>query len=464
MPAPVTRTRDELPTRTPGRGTEARDNVYRGPAVSPRTRTDDAAPRPYPGTVRSPVAPTQRTPANTGNREPGVRPRPSEARPGRYAPRDGVPRTNTNAVPPRGRSPESATSNVRAPAAAADATPRLVPRSTSPRLTVPRSATTSGASLVSGLRAPARAYDHGSHYGHRDSCRRVFWNTWWDPCRYDSWSSWSWYGGCSTFGWSFSFWHPWHWYRTRYWNSCYFDTWWYLRSRPTCASTNYWWYPSSTYCPTYLYVPGSSVVYVEREPAPAPAETEVVVAGTGVVDRGSIARVVDTPDSAAARAESTETLAKKYVELGDFYFEAGRFTDAADAYSRARSYSPDNASIHFALADASFATGDYHFAAFLIAEAVRLQPSIVSAEIDRRVYYGDPKLFEQQMDELNRYVETKPYDAQAQLVLGYNLRFSGKPVAAGAAFRRVLQVSPENRAAAAFLAALEPAGSEATIR
>ncbi|MBL8750422.1 MAG: tetratricopeptide repeat protein [Planctomycetes bacterium] len=319
---------------------------------------------------------------------------------------------------------------------------------------------------MSGLRTTARAYDYGSHYGHRDSCRRVFWNTWWDPCRYDAFSNWSWYGGCSTFGWSLSFWHPWYWYRTHYWNSCYFDTWWYLRSRPTCVSTNYWWYPSSTYCPTYLYVPSSSVVYVEREPSPAPvsAEPEVVVAGSGVGDGGSIARVVETPDTAAARAETTETLAKKYVELGDFYFEAGRFADAADAYSRARSYSPDNASIHFALADASFATGDYHFAAFLIGEAVRLQPSIVSAEIDRRVYYGDPKLFEQQMDELNRYVEAKPYDAQAQLVLGYNLRFSGRPVAAAAAFRRVLQVSPENRAAAAFLAALEPAGSEATIR
>jgi hypothetical protein len=53
-----------------------------------------------------------------------------------------------------------------------------------------------------------------------------------------------------------------------------------------------------------------------------------------------------------------------------------------------------------------------------------------------------------------RYVEEKPYDAMAHLVLGYNLKFSGKPKDAAKAFQRVLEIDPASRAARLFLDAL----------
>ena len=195
-------------------------------------------------------------------------------------------------------------------------------------------------------------------------------------------------------------------------------------------------------------------------PSEAPAQGEPI-AGGGSVSSGQPSEV---KSGEVKNNEATpESLARKYVELGDYYFKAGRFGEAVDAYSKARSYAPDDASVHFVLADAVFATGDYHFAAFLIAEALRLDPSLASAETDKRLFYGDPKVFDAQMEALDRYLDIKPYDAQAHLVRGYNLRFSDKKEAAIAAFRRVLEIA-DTRAAQIFLDALAPKAADAPAK
>ena len=72
-------------------------------------------------------------------------------------------------------------------------------------------------------------------------------------------------------------------------------------------------------------------------------------------------------------------LAEKHVSLGDFYFKEGRFQEASESYLRALAYAPEDASIHFVLADALFATGDYHYAAFLISEGLRLDANLAAA-------------------------------------------------------------------------------------
>ena len=150
-------------------------------------------------------------------------------------------------------------------------------------------------------------------------------------------------------------------------------------------------------------------------------------------------------------------LAKKYVELGDFYFQATRYEAAAEAYAKARNYMPTDASVHLVLADAVFANGDYHYAAFLVAEAVRLEPQIVTADTDKRDFYGDAADFDAQFDALQRYCDDKPYDVWARLLLGYNLRFTERSEEAAAAFRRVLTLDRDNATARAFLADLERA-------
>ncbi|HEX6811209.1 MAG TPA: tetratricopeptide repeat protein [Planctomycetota bacterium] len=313
--------------------------------------------------------------------------------------------------------------------------PRLVPSADSPRLQ-PRT----GAPIRSGAVGRVSS-SYGNHaYGNG-------WHSWCDPYHYGYYhgchSYWSLYGGC----WSWSLWYPWVSYSSYYWNHCYSGWWWNNWAYPYYASSSYWWYPSTTYCPTYLYVPGGSVVVEEAAPG------ESVAAGSGGVPSSA----GDPGEPREVRGDvAPENLAKKYVELGDYYFKAGRFPEAVEAYGKARSYAPDDASVHFVMADAVFATGDYHFAAFLIAEGLRLDPGLATAETDKRLSYGDPKVFDEQMAALDRYLDIKLYDAQAHLVRGYNLRFSGKSDAAITTFRRVLEIAPENRAAQVFLDALAP--------
>ncbi|MFK7740364.1 MAG: tetratricopeptide repeat protein [Planctomycetota bacterium] len=266
--------------------------------------------------------------------------------------------------------------------------------------------------------------------------------------------------GCNAFAPLWGAWGgltPWNAWRTNFWNRCYSATYWNNWSVPNALPSNFWWYPNDTYCPTYLSVP-SSVIVVDEETAAdgftlaadeAPRSTVI----GGIVD-GARAAAAPAP---VEKSPAPTSLATKYVELGDYYFQAARFEEAAEAYAKARYHAPNDASVHFVLADAAFANGDYHYASFLISEAVRLDPTIVTADVDKRRMYGDRTLFEAHMTALEKHCKDKPYDAWAELVLAYNLRFSEQPMRALAAFRRVLQLDRNNQAAAAFAADLEAA-------
>lgn len=348
-------------------------------------------------------------------------------------------------------------------AVAPAATPNLVPRLAAPRLATPRISPRSAriGNRGFGYRGFGnRGFGNrrfGS-FGYRNSLFAGYWGYGnFNNCY--GFSNWNYgYGGLSYWGndpfyWNIGTCSPYAAFRLNYWNSCYWNCYWTGWPIRGALPSNYWWYPSTTYCPTYLYVPSS--IYYEED-----------LGGGGGGDDGGYyypveeARAEDVPGGASRiddTKSSPESLAKGYVELGDFYFKSNRFDVAAEAYAKARNHVPEDASVHFVLADAVFANGDYHYAAFLIAEAVRLEPGIVTADVDKRVYYGDPKTFDAQLAALQKYCDDKPYDAWAQLVLGYNTRFSDQPARAVAAFRRVLELDRDNPTARAFLADLVPA-------
>lgn len=79
---------------------------------------------------------------------------------------------------------------------------------------------------------------------------------------------------------------------------------------------------------------------------------------------------------------------------------------------------------------------------------------MANVDTDKRLLYGDVTRFEAQMQTLQNYCNEKPYDAMAQLVLGYNLKLTLQPAAAERAFRRVLEIDPQSEAARLFLGAL----------
>jgi cytochrome c-type biogenesis protein CcmH/NrfG len=466
-PAPNPRAVAPTPVDTSTRGTRTR-------ATSPV----DGRYRPTtPGTSR-PVAgkpiggkPIGNAPSPRSDSGPRLSPRPS-TRPGAPIVND---RYRTNTTPAVRSKPGVTNGRPGSPRPKVVAAPRPTPRAVSPRLSVPRSSVGSaGTSRWTRDVGARHGHGRGFGYGYRSDYRSCGYSsrwglgTFWDPClRYQPFayrpSLWSLHCG-GAFGWSASLWYPWYCQRTWLWRSAYSTCWWNTWSSPCQLSTSYWWYPSSVYCPTFLYVP-STVVVVDDDPVAAPAvvaaaapAAEPAAAPEVTVPAPAASAPVELPAASAADFEAT--LARKYVDLGDFYFRANRFAEAADAYARARSYAPDDAAVHFVLADAAFANGDFHFAAFLIAEGIRLDPALATAETDKRATYGDAKAFDAQLAALDRHLADKPYDASAHLVRGYNLRFSGRTAEAVVAFRRVVEIAPENRAAREFLAALAPAADK----
>lgn len=248
--------------------------------------------------------------------------------------------------------------------------------------------------------------------------------------------------GCAWgfYGYPFYYGSYWPYYRYRYYSRPYYYG--YGSYYPYYGRLWYW--PSSVYAPTYYG--GSYDSY-----------------GSTIVVRAETRSDVPEEEVALTAEESLARLADRFVALGDFYFREGRFSEAAEAYARARTYAPDDATIHFVLSDALFALGDYHFAAFLISEALRLEPNLARADADKTTFYADPEVFARQMDTLAKYLADKPYDAAAHLVNGYNLRFSGRPEEAKVAFRRVLEIEPGNQGARTFLDALESPDTEIEI-
>ena len=149
---------------------------------------------------------------------------------------------------------------------------------------------------------------------------------------------------------------------------------------------------------------------------------------------GSGSTVIVREDSGVREEESSvdkwrdatpEALAKRFVELGDLYFKTRRYALASDAYEKAVDILPKDGSLRFVFADALFATGDYDRAAIQIRQGLILHPSLAESEIDKHGFYGFPKDFDDHIAALRTYLKRRPYDANARLVLLYNLRFGG---------------------------------------
>lgn len=317
---------------------------------------------------------------------------------------------------------------------------RAAPPTAAPRLN-PRS----------GYTAPGTRSYYGYGYNNHGYCSVPGWSSWYG-CNSSMWMT----ANIGSWWWSSSWCSPsWYYYGS---SSYWYNGWSYNWCRPRHRVSTCWWWPTSCYYPTYYYGydPGYDPGY-DYQPTYVTVVQNMPAAGTGEV-------VASAPAPAPAELTPAE-LAQKYVGLGDFYFSEGRFSEAADAYARARTYAPGDPTILFVLADATFATGDYHYAAYLIGEALRMDPGMAGVEADKRLLYKDVKVFEAQLKTLESYLTEKPYDAMARLVLAYNLKFSGRGAEAIKAFERTLEVDPESSAARIFLAALTaPAPAPAPVK
>ena len=99
-------------------------------------------------------------------------------------------------------------------------------------------------------------------------------------------------------------------------------------------------------------------------------------------------------------------------------------------YTRAVEFQGDQGMLHLVLADALFATGDYHAAAASIRRALSQDPMLVKSPVDKHNFYAEPADFDVQLAQLELYFEEHPTDPDARLVLALNYLFGGRPLAA----------------------------------
>jgi tetratricopeptide (TPR) repeat protein len=115
------------------------------------------------------------------------------------------------------------------------------------------------------------------------------------------------------------------------------------------------------------------------------------------------------------------TLTDVYFEEAVKAFEEGQYQMAALKFARAMELSPDDQILPFAYSQALIATEQYSEAARVLREALaKVRPEQEGVFYPRGLYPDEDKLLEQ-IDRLAQKAETFNYDADLQLLLGYQL-------------------------------------------
>lgn len=115
------------------------------------------------------------------------------------------------------------------------------------------------------------------------------------------------------------------------------------------------------------------------------------------------------------------TLTDVYFEEAVKAFEEGQYQAAALKFARAMELSPDDQILPFAYSQALIATEQYPEAARVLREALaKVHPEQEGVFYPRGLYSNEDTLLEQ-IDQLAQKAETFGYDADLQLLLGYQL-------------------------------------------
>src|SRR5262249_6533736 len=125
---------------------------------------------------------------------------------------------------------------------------------------------------------------------------------------------------------------------------------------------------------------------------------------------------------------------------------------AVEAFKNAVTVDPKNAIARFALGEALFAQGDYHYAAYSIKKGLELNPHWVDVDAPKDKFYGSMAPFDAAMKQLEAYAQANPYDAASQFLLGYQNYFTGKYDESAAAFGREIDLVGKDASADLFTA------------
>jgi Tetratricopeptide repeat len=239
---------------------------------------------------------------------------------------------------------------------------------------------------------------------HRTSypSRRIFsWNTWPNCCRPICYTR----GPRYTFGFFWPYYHrkfifisiggywPGYTYRRYYWYGCHPYAWygyWPPENVVLGGDYNYYYYSDK---PAQSQALDQAQENLEENPPPEPAQ---------------------------------ETPADQYFEQAVKAFAAGDYATAAAKFSDARELAPDDIVLPFAYAQALFADGRYEKAAQLLRTALAKCSPEKEGVFYPRGLYRDEAVLQQQIEQLAEKIKQGDFDADLELLLGYQLLGTGR--------------------------------------
>jgi tetratricopeptide (TPR) repeat protein len=167
------------------------------------------------------------------------------------------------------------------------------------------------------------------------------------------------------------------------------------------------------------------------------------------------ARVQQRVAEQDVQAPAAQTQVDTLFDAGVQSFEAGRYHEAIDQFGAAMELAPDDMILPYAYTQALFAGERYAEAAAVLREALmKVSPTDEGVFYPRGLYADDDILFEQ-IEELLDEVEDYGFDADMQLLLGYNLLGVGENEYARGPLERAVQDARNVRAAKVLLNLLD---------
>jgi len=139
------------------------------------------------------------------------------------------------------------------------------------------------------------------------------------------------------------------------------------------------------------------------------------------IDENEYSEVKQRLDEKNNTEPSEQTPADIYFEEAVKAFEVNDFDAAAVSFAKAAELDKDDIILPFAYTQAKFAAGEYSEAARALREALRfIDEDMKTVFFPRGLYRNDQILFEQ-INSLVDMIDQFPFDADLQLLLGYQL-------------------------------------------
>jgi tetratricopeptide (TPR) repeat protein len=190
------------------------------------------------------------------------------------------------------------------------------------------------------------------------------------------------------------------------------------------------------------------------------------ITAEGLSGKGPVDKEVDTELKGDVAAKAREILGEhktfasfaedkfnRHMRVAEEYLKRGRFYRAADAYTLASIYKPDDPLAYAGKSHALFAAGEYMSSALFLSRALEIFPEYAQFKIDLVAMVGDKDKLESRIANVEQWLDESGA-AELQFLLGYVYYQMGRHPEAQEMINAAFEKMPESPAVVALKKAI----------